>query len=179
LFAVKFSDLIPKSALAAMLIGVGWKLAHPKEFVSMFKIGPDQLVVFITTILVTLATDLLIGIGAGILIKLVLHVLRGVPFGNLFKANFEVKSNVIKVKGAIVFSNYLGLQNVISQFDQKKNLNLDVTNCNFLDHSIIESLHHIEDEFKNLGGSLNIIGLSDFNNLHGSKHHLAAKRKTM
>jgi MFS superfamily sulfate permease-like transporter len=179
LFAVKFSDLIPKSALAAMLIGVGWKLAHPREFGHMFKIGLDQLVVFITTILVTLATDLMIGIGAGILIKLVLHVLRGVPFGSLFKANFEVNGDVIKVKGAIVFSNYLGLQKVISQFDQKKNLNLDVTNCNFLDHSVIESLHHLEDEFKNLGRSLNIIGLSDFNNLHGSKHHLAAKRKTM
>lgn len=179
LFAVKFNDLIPKSALAAMLIGVGWKLAHPKEFVSMFKIGPDQLVVFITTVLVTLATDLLIGIGAGILIKLVLHILRGVPFGSLFKANYELNDDVIKVKGAIVFSNFLGLQKVISQFEQGKNLYLDVTNCNFLDHSVIESLHHLEEEFKTSGGSLNIIGLSDFNNLHDSKHHLAAKRKTM
>lgn len=179
LLAVSFSDLIPKSALAAMLIGVGWKLAHPREFGHMFKIGPDQLVVFFTTIFVTLATDLLIGIGAGILIKLILHVLRGVPLGNLFKSKIEVKNDVIKVKSAMVFSNYLGLQKIISRFDQSKNLNLDVTNCNFIDHSVIESLHHLEEDFKTSGGYLNIIGLTDFNNLHGSKHHLAAKRKTV
>jgi MFS superfamily sulfate permease-like transporter len=29
---VSFSDMIPLSALAALLIGVGWKLAHPREF---------------------------------------------------------------------------------------------------------------------------------------------------
>ncbi len=179
MFAVKFSDLIPKSALAAMLIGVGWKLAHPREFGHMFKIGPDQLVVFITTIFVTLSTDLLVGIAAGIIIKLILHVLRGVPFGSLFKAEIEVNNYSIKVKGAMVFSNYLGLQKVISRFDQSMNLNLDLTNCNFIDHSVMESLHHLEEDFKASGGYLNIIGLSDFINLHGSKHQLSAKRKTM
>lgn len=177
LLAVKFSDLIPKSALAAMLIGVGWKLAHPREFGHMYKIGPDQLVVFITTIVVTLSTDLLVGIGAGILIKLILHILRGVPFGSLFKANLEVSGDVVKVRGAIVFSNYLGLQKVISKFDQKETLNLDVSHCIFLDHSSIESIHHLEADFKAEGGYLNVIGLHEFDNLHGSKHHLAAKRK--
>jgi MFS superfamily sulfate permease-like transporter len=179
LFAVRFSDLIPKSALAAVLIGVGWKLANPKEFRLMFKIGTDELVVFVTTIFVTLLTDLLVGIGAGILIKLILHVLRGVPFGSLFKAEIEVNNDSIKVKGAIVFSNYLGLQKVISRFDQSMNLNLDLTNCNFIDHSVMESLHHLEEDFKASGGYLNIIGLSDFINLHGSKHQMSAKRKTM
>jgi MFS superfamily sulfate permease-like transporter len=179
IFAVRFSDLIPKSALAAVLIGVGWKLANPKEFRRMFKIGTDELVVFVTTIFVTLLTDLLVGIGAGILIKLILHVLRGVPFGSLFKAEIEVNNDSIKVKGAMVFSNYLGLQKVISRFDQSMNLNLDLTNCNFIDHSVMESLHHLEEDFKASGGYLNIIGLSDFINLHGLKHQLSAKRKTM
>lgn len=179
IFAVRFSDLIPKTALAAVLIGVGWKLANPKELRRMFKIGTDELVVFVTTIFVTLLTDLLVGIGAGILIKLILHVLRGVPFGSLFKAKIEVNKDSIKVKGAMVFSNYLGLQKVISRFDQSMNLNLDLTNCNIIDHSVIESLHLLEEDFKSSGGYLNIIGLKDFNNLHGSKHQLSAKRKTM
>jgi len=179
LCAISFSDLIPKAALAAMLIGVGWKLAHPKEFVNIAKIGLDQLVVFITTIIVTLATDLLFGIAAGILIKLILHVLRGVPIGSLFKVNIEIKGDIIQVKGAVVFSNYLNLQKVLSKFDQNKNLSLDFTNCIFIDHSALESIHQLERDFKATGGYLNLIGMKDFHNLHGSKHHLAAKRRTL
>ncbi len=179
LFAVKFSDLIPKSALAAMLIGVGWKLAHPREFGHMLKIGPDQLVVFVTTIFVTLTTDLLLGIGAGIVIKLILHVLRGVPFSSLFKAKIEVNNDLVKISGAMVFSNYLGVQKVISRFDPSQNLNLDVTNCTFIDHSVIESIHQLQNEFKTSGGNLDIKGLTDFRNLYGSRHYLAAKRKIM
>jgi len=179
LCAISFSDLIPKAALAAMLIGVGWKLAHPKEFVNIAKIGLDQLVVFITTIIVTLATDLLFGIVAGILIKLILHVLRGVPIGSLFKVNIEIEGDIIQVKGAVVFSNYLNLQKVLSKFDQNKTLTLDFTNCIFIDHSSLESIHQLESDFKATGGYLNLIGMKDFHNLHGSKHHLAAKRRTL
>ena len=70
IFAVSFSNYIPNAALAAMLIGVGYKLAHPKEFGHMAKIGLEQIAIFLVTILVTLASDLLVGIGAGIVFKL-------------------------------------------------------------------------------------------------------------
>ncbi|NDC29667.1 MAG: hypothetical protein EBZ58_01755, partial [Bacteroidetes bacterium] len=58
IFATVFSDLIPTSALAAMLIGVGVKLAHPRVFKHMFHIGVEQLIIFIVTIIVTLSTDI-------------------------------------------------------------------------------------------------------------------------
>lgn len=177
LLAVSFSNLIPKAALAAMLIGVGWKITHPREFGHMYQIGADQLMVFITTIIVTLATDLLIGIGAGILLKLILHLLRGVPFGSLFKAKFKSENNIITVEGAIVFSNFLGIQKEIMKYNQNETLNVDVSHCALLDHSSVEGLHHLEDDFKNAGGYLNVIGMHEFENLHGSKHKLAARKK--
>ena len=116
LFAVSFSDLIPKAALAAMLIGVGWKLAHPKEFGHMAKIGADQIVVFITTIIVTLATDLLVGIGAGILLKLILHFSREVPLNRLFKAKMTVTDHTISLEDAAVFSNFIPVKKKILSF---------------------------------------------------------------
>ncbi|MFM6934421.1 MAG: SulP family inorganic anion transporter [Flavobacteriales bacterium] len=177
IFAVSFSNLIPMTALAAMLIGVGWKLAHPKEFGHMLKIGPDQLVVFLVTIVVTLATDLLIGIAAGIVLKIILHLFRGVSMRSIVKSEFTVDGNLIHVHGSIVFSNFLKLQAAIQSYAGSEEVQIDVTHVTFIDHSSIESLHHLADDFKNQGGLLDVIGLQQFENVHGSTHHLAARKK--
>jgi MFS superfamily sulfate permease-like transporter len=177
IFAVSFSNLIPMTALAAMLIGVGWKLAHPKEFGHMFKIGPDQLVVFLVTIVVTLATDLLLGIAAGIILKIILHLFRGVSLKSIVKSEFTVENNVIHAHGSIVFSNFLKLQAAIQNFAFTEQIHLDVSQCNFIDHSSIEALHHLEADFKAQGGLLDVIGLNHFENVHGSTHHLAARKR--
>lgn len=177
LFAVYFSNLIPKTALSAMLIGVGWKLAHPREFGHMAKVGLDQIAVFITTIVFTLYLDLLIGIAAGIILKMILHMLRGVSPLTLVKLKYQVDENTIIVKKDAVFSNFLPVKNQILSYDYKDHINLDLSACHFVDHSVIETLHHIKDDFKTEGGSLTIIGIDELNNVGKSKHHLAAKRK--
>jgi len=176
-FAVSFSDLIPKAALAAMLIGVGWKLAHPREFGHMAKIGADQIVVFITTIMVTLSTDLLVGIGAGMLLKWVLHLLRGVSFGRLFKAKMTVSDQTIVLEDAAVFSNFIPVKKKILSFPYSARVTLDLKKCHFVDHTVIETLHHLKDDFVNEGGQLNILGIEELKAVGRSKHHLAAVRK--
>jgi MFS superfamily sulfate permease-like transporter len=177
LFAVYFSDLIPKSALAAMLIGVGWKLAHPREFGSMIKIGTDQFLIFVVTIIFTLATDLLIGIAAGILVKLIMHLIYGVPAKSLFNAQTIVKESGLEVRGAVVFSNFIKVKNLLNKFPKTEEIFLDVRNCKLIDHSVIESIHHLKDEFKEEGGALTVIGIEEFKNMNRSKHELATKRK--
>lgn len=177
LFAVTFSDLIPKAALAAMLIGVGWKLAHPKEFGHMAKIGADQIVVFVITVIVTLATDLLIGIGAGIVLKLILHIFREVPIKRLFSVKMTVSDHMISLEDAAIFSNFIPVKKQILKFPYSSNVTLDVTKCKFVDHTVIETLHHLKDDFESEGGELKILGIEELKPVGNSKHHLAAVRK--
>jgi MFS superfamily sulfate permease-like transporter len=66
--------LIPMSALAAMLIAIAYRLASPQEFIYMFRTGKKQAFVFLTTLVITLATDLLIGIVVGILTQMALQL---------------------------------------------------------------------------------------------------------
>lgn len=177
IFAVSFSNYIPNAALAAMLIGVGFKLAHPKEFGHMAKIGWEQIVIFITTIFVTLASDLLIGIGAGIVIKIVFHFANGIPMKHMFNAKTVVTGNTITVKGCAVFTNLIGIKKAINTFSFNQDVIFDVSSCKLVDHTVIENLHHIKIDFENEGGSFTIKGLEEFRPATKSKHQFAAVKK--
>ena len=177
IFAVSFSDLIPMSALAAMLIGVGFKLAHPREFGHMAKIGWDQIVVFIITIAVTLSTDLLVGIGAGILAKIILHLINGAPLKNMFTAKAKIEGNTINVQGAAVFSNLIGIKKKIDTFKLSDHVIFNVTKCKMIDHTVIENLHHIKLDFENAGGSFEILGIDEFKSVSKSKHEFSAVKR--
>ena len=144
IFAVSFSNYIPNAALAAMLIGVGYKLANPKEFGHMAKIGIEQISIFLITILVTLSTDLLVGIGAGILFKLLIHLYHGSPIKHLFNAKTVIDGNTIIVKGCAVFSNFVGVKKSIDRFKRSEDVVFDVSTCKLVDHTVIENLHHIK-----------------------------------
>lgn len=74
MFAAKdLINFIPLSALAAVLIFTGYKLCEPRIWRHVAHIGPEQLFVFTTTVVVTLTIDLLWGIIAGVAVKLVLN----------------------------------------------------------------------------------------------------------
>ncbi|MFV0346554.1 MAG: SulP family inorganic anion transporter [Bacteroidales bacterium] len=62
----RYLNLIPLGVLAAILLLVGYKLAKPSLFKSMYNLGYEQFVPFIATIIGVVFTDLLKGIGLGL-----------------------------------------------------------------------------------------------------------------
>lgn len=178
LLDLEFNDLIPNAALAAMLIGVGFKLASPKEFGRMASIGIEQLVIFLITILVTLASDLLLGIAAGIGVKLITQLLYGAPMKAMFKARVEVSDHNLKINGAAVFSNWLGIKKQLLKFNQTEHVVVDVRNCNLVDHTVIDNFLHMEHDFENEGGQLDIIGLDEFEVVSKKGHLLSARKRS-
>jgi MFS superfamily sulfate permease-like transporter len=171
-------EMIPNTALAALLIAVGYRLASPNEFFKTYKIGSEQLVIFVATVIVTVATDLLVGVAAGILIKFVFHLLNGVPFRSLFKARYEVSKEkneyFIKIKESALFSNLLGFKKVFGNIDRNSKVVVDFSDAHLLDHSFMEYLHHLEEEFAYAGGSIVSIGFDRFKPF--SNHPLAARK---
>ncbi|MGI9470246.1 MAG: SulP family inorganic anion transporter [Rubripirellula sp.] len=161
-----FLHLIPLAALAAMLVYTGYRLAHPTEFVHVLRIGKEQLLIFVTTLVVVLATDLLMGVAAGILLKMVIHVANGVPLRSLFKPYLEVQevdeqtSRIVAHESA-VFSNWIPFRRQIEQigFVQRKNLIVDVSDTQLVDHSVMEKLSEMERDFEQEGLHFEVQGL--------------------
>jgi carbonic anhydrase len=66
--------MVPLTVLAAILVFIGYKLCKPALWLRVARVGTEQFVIFSVTLLVTLTTDLLIGIAAGIALELVLNL---------------------------------------------------------------------------------------------------------
>jgi MFS superfamily sulfate permease-like transporter len=170
--------MIPNSALAAMLIYTGYRLASPKEFRKTWNIGWDQLIIFTTTIVVTLATDLLVGIFAGVFSQFVLHLISGAQFKSLFRSSFEISEAGndyhVKIKDAAIFSNYLSFKKCLDQIKPGKNVTFDFAEAHIVDHTLLEHLHHFEEDYHTLGGKVHMHGMR--NHKAHSDHPLATRK---
>jgi MFS superfamily sulfate permease-like transporter len=172
-----FLHRIPLAALAAMLVYTGYRLAHPMEFVHVYRIGKEQLAIFVTTLVAVLATDLLIGIGIGILLKMIIHVANGVPLKSLFKPYIEVQeinetTSLILARESAVFSNWIPFRRQIEQIGlvQRRNLIIDVSHARLIDHSVMGKFDQMQREFEQEGLTFEVRGLDSLQPLSDSAH---------
>ncbi|MCP5464411.1 MAG: SulP family inorganic anion transporter [Deltaproteobacteria bacterium] len=167
---------IPLAALAALLVFTGLRLASPKEFVHVYKIGKDQFALFFITFIITLAVDLLAGVAIGIVLKVLLHMIRAKNLTGLFKLNFneqkENETNRISIQGPFVFMHYLKAKSLLNNsFSENKKTILDLSQASIVDHTILDKLDYIKNETSD--DQFQIIGLEKLN--PSSSHHLAVR----
>jgi MFS superfamily sulfate permease-like transporter len=174
--------MIPLAALAAMLVYTGCRLASPSEFISVYKIGREQLLIFASTLVGVLATDLLVGVLIGIAVKFVIHLLNGLPIRTMFKPFLEVNvlddtTVQVDARGSAVFSNWIPFRRQLCQvgLEQQNNLIVNLEGTRLVDHSVMEGLHELQGEFERAGLTLDVIGLDEHQAL--SAHPFATRRR--
>jgi len=181
-FLANFIHLIPMTALAAMLIFTGFRLASPNEFLKVYRTGREQLFIFVFTMIMVLATDLLVGILLGIVAKLVIHTANGVPITSLFKPFLDVQtlddgSCVVFASQSAVFSNWIPFRRQLEHlgYVQHSNVIVDLSGTKFVDHTVMEKLHELQEDFVQEGLKLDIVGLDSHQQMSGS--NLAARKQ--
>lgn len=173
---------IPLAALAAMLVYTGFRLAHPREFLHVYHIGREQLLVFVCTIVGVLATDLLIGIAIGVAVKFIIHLVNGVPVTSLFKPYLDIEevneqTYLVRAGGSAVFSNWIPFKRQLESVGlvQKKNVIVDLSNTKIVDHNVMAKLHEMQADFEREGLSLTIEGLDAHRST--SEHAFATRKR--
>ncbi len=185
LFVVFFPRLIhsiPLAALASLLVFTGFRLASPKEFGKVLGLGKEQFFLFVVTIIGVIATDLLVGVALGIVVKLLIHLSRGVKLNNLFKIHFEIQqpdSNtvLVKISGAAIFSNFMALKDAMMAVEPGKMVIFQLNDAYLLDHSVMEFMHHFQHDYEAQGGKCDFYGL-EYHDAY-SNHPLAARKQKM
>ena len=133
-------NLIPLASLAAILFIVGYKLAHPSKFKAMFRQGWPQFLPFIITIGAILMTDLLIGIGIGLIASL-FFILRNSYFKS-FRMSAEEQDGrkVYRMTLAerVFFINKATIQNTLSDIESGSKLIVDASNTVHVDQDVVD-----------------------------------------
>ena len=175
---------IPLPALAAILVFTGYKLASPENIKKVFKIGKEQLVIFLITLLTTITTSLIIGILVGIIATFAIHVFINKNFmlfaRNLLKPNVlmfkEDDKYYVSVENFSSFLNYTKLKAKLDQIPENEEAIIDFTFCDFVDHSVMENLNNYAESFKRKGGHFEVIGLDSHNS--ASEHPFALRKNS-
>jgi carbonic anhydrase len=141
LFLSSVLNLIPLAALAAVLVLVGYKLAKWSLFVEMYQKGLSQFIPFVSTIVAVLLTDLLKGIGIGILISIFYILKRN--FQNHFTKEETAEACTIILSEEVTFLNKGGILDAL-QHNKNKRIVIDASRTKSIDTDVLESLQ----EFK-------------------------------
>lgn len=173
---------IPLSALAAILVYTGYKLASPENIKKVFRIGKEQLLIFLITLLTTIITSLITGIIVGILSTFVIHVIinRDIMLfiRNLLKPNVlmfkEDGKYFVSVDNFSSFLNYTKLKSKLNQIPENEEAIIDFSLCDFVDHSVMENMNNYTEAFKRKGGHFEVIGLDNYSTR--SEHPFALRK---
>ncbi len=136
-------NMIPLSVLAAILFIVGYKLAKPALFKTMYDLGWKQFVPFIVTVLGIIFIDLLIGLALGLLVGIVVVLIKSYQNSHFLHIEGEdVDDNTIKMTLAeqVTFFHKGAILKELDNLPEDSFLELDVRKTRYLDNDIIEIL---------------------------------------
>ncbi len=136
LFIPGVLNLIPLSALAAILILTGYKLAKIKLFREHFQAGLNQFIPFVVTILAILLTDLLIGILIGMITGF-FFVLRSNFVAGIFLQKDEGRY-LIRFRRNVSFLNKATLKAMLGKIPNDSAVLFDASKSEFMDNDIVD-----------------------------------------
>ena len=168
-FFATFLNQIPLPCLAAVLLVVGYKLAKISLFKEMYKLGWDQFIPFIITVVAIQFSDLLKGISLGMLVA-IFYILR-TNYRRDYKFHQDAKNDggliTIILGEHVTFINKGSIALKLSNIENDANVVIDGKDAHFIDLDVLEILYDFKEnsiqkninvQFKNIPQRVKLSG---------------------
>ena len=160
---------VPLCAFAILLVFTGFKLASPGVFKQVYDHGPEQLIFFIFTMVLTLYTNLLVGLVGGLSLALATHMLLAkLPISQFFKMVYNSGSDLsqiaedryeLKIKGIANFLSIPRIDKLIKKIPDGVEVRVDLTDTKLVGITFMDYIVDYLKIQKTLGGNVVLEGL--------------------
>jgi MFS superfamily sulfate permease-like transporter len=160
---------VPLCAFAILLVYTGFKLASPAVFKQAYKQGTEQLIFFVGTMILTLYTNLLVGLLGGLSLTLITHMLLArVSVSQFFKMVYKSRTKLIqrpdgsfdlKIRGIANFLGILKIDTLVAQIPSGADVNIDLSETRLVGITYMDFLVEFLKAQRATGGNAFISGL--------------------
>lgn len=168
---------IPLACLAAILLMIGYKLASPTVFKHMWHSGKYQFVPFIVTVLAVVFTDLLKGVGIGLVVSIFYILRANLKLAYFFEkeAHHQGETITIKLAQEVSFLNKAAIKQTLTHLPPNSRLVIDASDTFYIDHDVLELIR----DFLSIGSidkdiEVSLVGFKTEYKLENSIHVTSA-----
>lgn len=162
-FLSQYINQVPLSALAAVLLMVGFKLTKPALYKKQWKLGSEQFIPFILTIVAILFTDLLKGITAGLVIGVFYILKANYKSPYFFHKEEHPEKEVIRIQLSenVSFLNKASIVMTLDHLPDGSRVIIDGSKSTFIDYDVLEAIQDFRISARERGIALELIGIPE------------------
>jgi MFS superfamily sulfate permease-like transporter len=133
-------NLIPLATLAAILFVVGFKLAKPSVFRKMLRQGPYQFIPFIVTVGGIVFTDLLVGIGLGMVVAVLVILFENFQLPYEISSVPQERGERVRIALAqqVTFLNKASVLTTLDSIPEDSSVEIDASESVFVHPDVVE-----------------------------------------
>jgi len=138
---------IPLACLAAVLLVVGYKLAKVSLFKQMYKLGWEQFIPFIITVVAIQFSDLLKGIALGMVVAIFYILRANYRRDYLIHQDKQKEGGLITIRLTehVTFLNKGSLAIKLAEIENGSHVIIDGTNAHYIDLDILEIIYNFKE----------------------------------
>lgn len=143
-----YLNYIPLASLAAILLMVGYKLSKVSLYKAMYKLGWDQFLPFAITIIAILVTDLLKGIGVGMVVAIFFILRKNYLHSFYEKKEVTADGNEVftmRLSEEVTFLNKARIQEKLDNLPDGSKIIIDGSKSVHIDYDVLEIIQDFKD----------------------------------